>query len=40
MFCYVGVGLVTLVERSELLQDAEHESVCQGFHLFLHMLPC
>jgi hypothetical protein len=35
-----GVGPVTLVERPELLQEAEHDSVGQGFHLLLHVLPC
>jgi hypothetical protein len=40
MFCYAGAGPVTLAERSELLHEAEHEFVCEGFHLFLRMLPC
>jgi hypothetical protein len=44
MFCYAVREWESvrwsLVERSELLQEAEHESVGQGFHLYLRMLPC
>jgi hypothetical protein len=44
MFCYAITAQESVrrsvAERSGLLQEAEHGFVGQGFHLFLHGLPC